>query len=75
MKQLFPTKPIGPFYGASEAAQLKEKKGWYLINDSGRGYRRAVPSPIPISIVQGRVIRELVDFGAIVVAAGAAGYP
>jgi carbamate kinase len=70
-----PTKPIGPFYGASEAAQLKEKRGWYLVNDSGRGYRRAVPSPIPLSIVQGRIIRELMDLGAIVIAAGGGGIP
>jgi len=70
-----PTKPIGPFYSASEAAQLKEKRGWYLINDSGRGYRRAVPSPLPLSIVQGEMIRELMDIGAIVIAAGGGGIP
>ena len=70
-----PTKPIGPFYSASEAAQLKEKRGWYLVNDSGRGYRRAVPSPIPLSIVQGQMIRELMDVGAIVIAAGGGGIP
>ncbi len=70
-----PTKPVGPFYSASEAAALKEKRGWYLVNDSGRGYRRAVPSPDPESIVQGEMIRELVDLGAIVVAAGGGGIP
>ncbi len=70
-----PTKPIGPFYSASEAAQLKEERGWYLINDSGRGYRRAVPSPIPLSIVQGEIIRELIEVGAIVIAAGGGGIP
>ncbi len=70
-----PTKPIGPFYSATEAAQLKEKRGWYLVNDSGRGYRRAVPSPIPLSIVQGQMIRELMDMGAIVIAAGGGGIP
>ena len=70
-----PTKPIGPFYDASEAARLKEEKGWHLINDSERGYRRAVPSPIPLSIVQGKTIRELTDRGAIVIAAGGGGIP
>jgi len=70
-----PTKPIGPFYSASEAARLKETKGWFLINDSERGYRRAVPSPIPLSIVQGQMIRELMDLGAIVIAAGGGGIP
>jgi carbamate kinase len=70
-----PTKPIGPFYDASEAAQMREKRGWYLVNDSGRGYRRTVPSPIPLSIVQGDMIRELMDIGAVVIAAGGGGIP
>lgn len=70
-----PTKPVGPFYSASEAARLKENKGWYLVNDSERGYRRAVPSPTPLSIVQGEIIRELMDIGTIVVAAGGGGIP
>ena len=70
-----PTKPIGPFYTASEAAKLKQEKGWYLINDSERGYRRTVPSPIPLSIVQGQMIRELMDLGTIVIAAGGGGIP
>lgn len=70
-----PTKPIGPFYTPDEAARLKEEKGWYIINDSGRGFRRAVPSPTPLSIVQGDVIRELMDIGVIVVAAGGGGVP
>jgi carbamate kinase len=70
-----PTKPIGPFYTADEADQLREKRGWYVVEDSGRGYRRAVPSPKPVSIVQGEVIRELMDIGTIVVAAGGGGVP
>ena len=70
-----PTKPIGSFYTASEAARLKKEKGWHLINDSERGYRRTVPSPIPLSIVQGQMIRELMDLGVIVIAAGGGGIP
>jgi len=70
-----PTKPVGPFYNASEAARLKEDRGWYLINDSERGYRRAVPSPMPLSIVQGQVVRELMDNGVVVIAAGGGGIP
>jgi carbamate kinase len=70
-----PTKPIGPFYTTSEAARLKEDKGWHLINDSEQGFRRAVPSPIPLSIVQEGVIRKLVDLGVIVIAAGGGGVP
>lgn len=70
-----PTKPIGPFYTASEAAKLKNEKGWHLVNDSGRGFRRTVPSPNPLSIVQGDLIRELMDMGVIVIAAGGGGVP
>lgn len=70
-----PTKPIGPFYSANDAARLKEERGWVLINDSERGYRRAVPSPMPLSIVQGQVIQELMDLGIIVIAAGGGGIP
>jgi carbamate kinase len=70
-----PTKPVGPIYTEAEAARLGHEKGWHLFNDSGRGYRRVVPSPAPISIVQGEMIRELVDLGVIVIAAGGGGIP
>ncbi|MDG6915117.1 MAG: carbamate kinase [Nitrososphaerota archaeon] len=70
-----PTKPVGPFYTEADAAALRESKGWRLVNDSGRGYRRVVPSPAPLSIVQGRTIRELVDLGVVVIAAGGGGVP
>jgi carbamate kinase len=70
-----PTKPIGPFCTAKEAVRLKKEKGWHLVNDSERGYRRTVPSPTPLSIVQGQMIKELMDLGAIVIAAGGGGIP
>jgi carbamate kinase len=70
-----PTKPIGPFCTAREAAQLRKEKGWHLVNDSGRGFRRTVPSPLPLSIVQGQMIRKLMDQGVIVIAAGGGGIP
>jgi carbamate kinase len=69
-----PTKPIGPFYSKEEAAGLK-KKGWKMVNDSGRGYRRVVPSPRPQSIVEAPVIARLFDQGVIVIAAGGGGIP
>lgn len=69
-----PQKPIGPFYSRAEAAKLR-KKGWKLVNDSGRGYRRVVPSPVPRAIVEAPLIKSLVDGGAIVVAAGGGGVP
>ena len=70
-----PTKPIGPFYTASEAAQLRREKRWTLVEDSGRGYRRVVPSPQPIDIVEKDTVRILFEQGVLVVAAGGGGVP
>src|SRR5260370_7268845 len=47
-----PTKPVGPFYTSTEARQLRESKGWHIISNSGRGYRRVVPSPTPLDIMK-----------------------
>lgn len=66
-----PTKPVGKFYTEEE---IKET-GFDYIEDSGRGYRRVVPSPEPIEIVELQVIKELVDKGHIVIAAGGGGIP
>jgi len=54
-----PTKPVGPFYDKKKGEELK-KKGYTVIEDSGRGYRRVVPSPIPIHIAEIEAIRTLV---------------
>lgn len=70
-----PTKPIGPFYTAMEVAKLRREKGWTIINDSGRGYRRVVPSPLPQTILEASCIKELFDLGIIVIAAGGGGIP
>ena len=70
-----PSKPIGPFYSEHEAAQLKQEKGWHIIADSGRGYRRVVPSPMPVSLQQARIIKSMLDAGEIVVAVGGGGIP
>lgn len=71
-----PTKPIGPFYAKEKADALKhEKKDWTIIEDSGRGYRRVVPSPIPKGIIEAHAIRTLVESGTIVVASGGGGIP
>jgi carbamate kinase len=70
-----PTKPIGPFYTAVEASKLRDENGWKIIDDSGRGYRRVVPSPNPIAIVEGPIIKQLFDDGVIVIAAGGGGVP
>lgn len=70
-----PTKPIGKFYSAEEAAKLQAERGWDMVEDSHRGWRRVVASPAPISIVQLDTIRRLVDAGVTVIACGGGGIP
>lgn len=70
-----PTKPIGPFYTAAEAARLQREKGYVMREDAGRGWRRVVPSPVPRGIVEIEAIRTLVDSGAVVIAGGGGGIP
>lgn len=70
-----PSKPIGPFYTAMEAAKLREEKNWTIENDSGRGFRRLVPSPIPLGFVDERCIKTLYEAGDLVIASGGGGIP
>jgi carbamate kinase len=70
-----PSKPIGPFYSEAEAAKVTGEKGWKFVEDSGRGYRRVVPSPRPRKIIEAEVIRKLCQLGVIVIAAGGGGVP
>jgi carbamate kinase len=70
-----PSKPIGPFYTALEASRLKEERGWTVMSDSGRGWRRVVPSPRPIHIIEADTIRRLFDEGHLVIACGGGGVP
>jgi carbamate kinase len=70
-----PTKPIGPFFSADAARELSESRGWVMVEDSGRGYRRVVPSPEPKRIIEIEAIRGLVNAGMLVVAAGGGGVP
>lgn len=69
-----PTKPVGAFYDKEEAAEL-EKLGKTMIEDSGRGYREVVPSPLPISIVEKDAVNALLNAGTIVIAGGGGGIP
>lgn len=69
------SKPIGQFYNAKEALKLTKSRGWEMREDSGRGYRRVVPSPMPVDIVEKKQIVTLVDSGAIVIAVGGGGIP
>lgn len=70
-----PDKPIGPFYSEAAAKRLCMEKGWTLIPDAGRGFRRVVPSPAPQEIIEYGAIRVLVRSGAVVVACGGGGVP
>ena len=70
-----PSKPIGPFYSRTEAEERKRLLGWNIVEDAARGYRRIVPSPDPTEIVEIDVIRDLVNHGVLVVAAGGGGIP
>lgn len=70
-----PTKPIGMFYSKEEAIKIEKEKGYQFVEDSGRGYRRVVPSPKPISIIEKTVIKQLIDNDNIVIAVGGGGIP
>lgn len=70
-----PTKPIGPFYSTDEARTLMRQRDWRMVEDSGRGWRRVVPSPEPLRLIELAPIRMLVDAGVIVIAAGGGGIP
>ncbi len=70
-----PSKPVGPFYSEEEAKKLMAEKGWIMKEDAGRGWRRVVPSPKPLDIVEKEVIKLLLKNDVIVVAAGGGGIP
>ena len=70
-----PTKPIGPFYSEEEAKKVQAERGYTVREDSGRGWRRVVPSPKPQEIVEAPVIKALVDAGVLVVSTGGGGIP
>ena len=70
-----PTKPIGMFYSKEEAEAIEKEKGYIFVEDSGRGYRRVVPSPRPKDIIEKNVIRQLVDNDVLVIAVGGGGIP
>jgi len=71
----YPSKPIGPFYSRADAEERKRAFGWQIVEDAARGYRRIVPSPDPIEIVELEVIRDLVNDGVLVIACGGGGIP
>ena len=70
-----PTKPIGSFYSKEEADTLSKKMGYQMIEDSGRGYRRVVPSPLPIDVKEKAIIKSLLEAKHIVITVGGGGIP
>lgn len=72
---LAPTKPIGAFYTKEQADKIAAEKGYTMVEDSGRGYRRVVASPSPVDVIEKESINALVAAGQIVIAAGGGGIP
>ncbi len=70
-----PTKFVGPFFKKEEVEKLTRERGWQMKEDKGRGYRRVVPSPKPLEIIEKKVIKILLEAGGVVVAAGGGGIP
>ena len=70
-----PTKPIGSFMSREEAEKMVAERGYDVVEDAGRGYRRGVASPKPVSIVEIDSIRDMVEAGLVVVACGGGGIP
>ncbi len=71
----YPTKPVGPFYAEDQARVLESERGWTVAHDAGRGWRRVVPSPEPLEIVELEAVRTLIAVGTIAVACGGGGIP
>ena len=70
-----PTKPIGSFYDLETSNKLAKEKGYDMVEDAGRGYRRVVPSPKPINVVEIEIIKTLVNAGHLVITVGGGGIP
>ena len=70
-----PSKPVGPFYSQEEAERHRTLYGWTMVEDSGRGYRRVVPSPEPKSIMELAAIQGALANDALVIACGGGGIP
>lgn len=70
-----PTKFIGQFYSKEEADELVKKRGWKMKKDANRGFRRVVPSPTPLDIIEKESIKKLLDQKVVVIAAGGGGIP
>lgn len=72
---LNPSKYVGSFFTAEQAAKIQKERNWRMKEDPGRGWRRVVPSPTPISIVEKEIIKDLFNKGTIVITVGGGGIP
>ena len=70
-----PTKPIGGFMDEAEAKRRQQEMGWNVVEDSGRGWRRVVASPIPQEVVELPAVKTLLDAGVVVITVGGGGIP
>jgi len=70
-----PTKPVGPLIRSDTEVMLKRARGWQLVQDPRGGWRRVVPSPRPLEVIELPAIRALLDAGLVVIAAGGGGVP
>ncbi len=70
-----PTKPVGAFYDKATADQLSAEKGFTMVEDAGRGYRRVVPSPKPVDVIEKNTVKALVASGTVVITVGGGGIP
>lgn len=70
-----PTKPVGMFYDKAQADEIMVRTGYTFVEDAGRGYRRVVPSPVPVKIVELPVVEQLLEQHTIVITVGGGGIP
>ena len=70
-----PTKPIGSFYSREDAERIEAEKGYRMVEDGGRGYRRVVPSPKPVDVIEKETVADLMESGSIVITVGGGGIP
>jgi carbamate kinase len=70
-----PTKPIGTFMDEARAIQRRDEEGWVVVEDAGRGWRRVVPSPRPLRIVEQDAVQALLADGFVVITVGGGGIP
>ena len=70
-----PTKPIGSFYSREDAERIEAEKGYRMVEDGGRGYRRVVPSPKPVDVIEKETVAELMESCSIVITVGGGGIP